>query len=294
MLKTVLKAFAMLPPGALYALSSVAAPVLRHVVRYRLDVVRRNLAESFPELTTAQRRGIERRFYRNFTDNFVETIKLLHISDSEMARRMEFDNTEVIDRLLDQGRSIVVYFAHVFNWEWAPSVSLHTARKPGDVEFCQVYRPLRSKAVDSLMLDIRSRFHSRSLPKSSTLRELLRIRRDGKQSITGFMSDQHPSHGDPGHVTTLLNHPTAMITGTETLARKLDYAAVYWDMERTGRGHYRITTRLLAEHPGELAPGELTERYTRALEATVARDPANWLWSHNRWKRPVRPENAGS
>ncbi len=101
------------------------------------------------------------------------------------------------------------------------------------------------------------------------------------------MSDQHPSHGDPGHLTTLLGIPTLMITGTETLARKTGTAAVYWDMERTGRGRYRITTRLMAADAAATAPGELTEMYTRMLEDTIRRDPAQWLWSHKRWKHPV-------
>ena len=103
------------------------------------------------------------------------------------------------------------------------------------------------------------------------------------------MSDQHPSHGDPGHLTTLLGRPTLMISGTETLARKLDMAVIYWDMSRTSRGHYHITTRLIAEHPADMAPGEITETYTRMLETTIRRDPALWLWSHKRWKHPVTP-----
>lgn len=282
---------ALLPLPVLHTVASVAAPVLHRVVRYRRRVVRDNLAACFPDKSEAERRAIERRFYRNFADNFVETIKLLHISDAEMARRMEFADTELIDRLLAEGRSIVVYFSHCFNWEWAPSVSLHTAMKPGpQLQFGQIYRPLRSQTFDRLMLQIRGRFGSESYPKASALRSLLRLRRDDRLSITGFMSDQHPSHGDPGHLTTLLGRPTLMITGTETLARKLDMAVIYWDMEQTGRGRYRITSRLIAEHPSELPEGEITERYTRMLEATIRRNPAGWLWSHKRWKHEVKTD----
>jgi len=288
LLRAVLALPARLPLGVLYVLSDVAAVVLHRVVRYRRRVVRDNLERAFPEKSVGERRDIERRFYRNFTDNAVETLKLMHISDREMLRRMEFAGTGVIDSLLDEGRSITVYFAHVFCWEWAPSITLHTRHRPSDsTVYAQIYRPLRSQSFDSLMLRVRSRFGSRSLPKATALRELLRIRRAGAQSVTGFMSDQHPSHGDPGHLTTLMGVPTLMITGTETLARKMGMAAVYWDMERTARGHYKITTRLLAPDASATAPGELTEQYTRALEATIRRDPALWLWSHKRWKHPV-------
>ncbi len=291
MLKRLLSLPARLPLGILYGISDLAAPLLHHVLHYRRDVVRDNLKACFPEMTAHELHKVERRFYRNFTDSFVETLKLLHISDAEMRRRFEWDGVEIIDRLQAEGRSIAVYFAHFFNWEWAPSISLHTALKPSnDTVFGQVYRPLRSKSFDRLMLSIRGRFSSVCYPKASTLRHLVLAARNGEKTITGFMSDQHPSHGDPGHRTTLLGRPTMMITGTETIARKLDMAAIYWDMQKTARGHYKITVRLLAEHPVELPEGGLTERYTRALEQTIRRDPAIWLWSHKRWKYPVPDE----
>ncbi len=292
LLRVSLTPLSWLPITVLYRLSDALTFVLHRLCRYRRDVVRDNLAQCFPQLDEKERRKIERRFYRNFTDNIVETLKLLHISDDEMRRRMTFEGTEIIDRLLNDGKSIVVYFAHTFCWEWAPSITLHTAHCPSDkYVYGQVYRPLRSIQFDRLMLHVRSRFGSRSFPKASTLRDLLRLRRDGTLSVTGFMSDQHPSHGDPGHLTTLLGRPTLMISGTETLARRLGMAAVYWDMTKTSRGNYKITTRLLTDDASTLPQGELTEAYTRALENTIRRDPALWLWSHKRWKHPVtRPQ----
>lgn len=287
-LRQLLKPLACLPLSVLYGLSTVTAVVLHRVVRYRRRVVRLNLEAAFPDKSQAERRDIERRFYHNFTDNFVETLKLLHITDEEMARRMEFVNTDIIDSLMDQGKSIVVYFGHFFNWEWAPSISLHTRHKPSDkVAFAQIYRPLRSQAFDGLMLGIRSRFGSESIDKKVALRRLLQYRREGRVSITGFMSDQHPSHGDPGLATTFMEQPTAIITGTETLARRLGMALIYWDMERLGRGRYRITTRHIADDAASLPEGEATRRYAQMLETTIRRDPSIWLWSHKRWKHKV-------
>lgn len=276
----------------MYFIADIIYFFLYHVGHYRRDVVRKNLASSFPEKSPEELRKIEKQFYRNFSDYIVESLRLAHVSDKKMAECMQFENVELIDKYLDEGRSIAVYFAHTFNWEWAPSISLHTKLKPSDkVEFSQVYRPLKSSFADKLMLKLRGRFHSVGYPKATTLRCLLKAKRRGALTITGFMSDQHPSHGDPGHLTTLLNHPTLMISGTETLARKLDMAAVFWDMEKTSRGHYKITVRPLADRVSQTEEGEVTEKYTRLLEKTIQRDPAIWLWSHKRWKRPVKDKN---
>lgn len=288
MVVALLKLMARLPLGALYVVSDFMFVLVYYVVRYRRRVTDGNIAGCFPAMSASERRKIVRRFYRNFADYIVETVKLFHISDSEMERRMKFDNVEIIDRLVAEGRSVAVYFSHCGNWEWAPSVTLHTARRAGDgVEYCQVYRPLSSRVFDSLMLEARSRFGSLSLPKSTVLRELIRLRRGGVLNVTGFMSDQKPSHGDPTLPVMFLNRPTAFITGTEELARRMGMAAVYWDMYKTGRGQYEIKCRLLAENVADTQPGEVTRAYAAMLEQTIERNPSIWLWTHKRWKYPV-------
>ncbi|MCM1452258.1 MAG: lysophospholipid acyltransferase family protein [Clostridium sp.] len=297
-LYALLKFAARMPFWALYALSDVMFALAYYLVRYRRKVVNKNLRESFPEKSEKELRTIAHKFYRNFTDYLVETIKLLHISDEEMMRRMQFEGMETVDRLLGEGRSIAAYFSHCFNWEWAPSITLWSALPnyalTGEgTAFCQVYRPLRDEWFDALMLRVRGRFNPISLPKQRTLRELLTLRRDGIPSITGFMSDQKPSHGDPTYVTTFLHHPTAMITGTETVARRLGMAAVYWDMHKVSRGHYKITIRLIAENVADTEPMAVTDEYTRLLQANIEREPALWLWSHKRWKIPVEIKSEG-
>lgn len=286
LLLAVLYPLALLPLGVLYVLADCIYFLIYHVVRYRRKLVRRNLADSFPQLSDAERRSVESRFYRNFADYIVETIKLLHISDREMERRFIFEDVDIINRHIAEGRSVVIYFSHCFNWEWATSVSLHLDNGSSCL-LAQIYRPLRNRAFDRLMLRVRSRFRTVSIPKSMALRELLLKKREGVCSVTGFMSDQKPSHGDPAVITEFLNHPTAFISGTETLARKLGMAVVYWDLAHTSRGHYRITVRPIADNAADQPEHEITRTYARMLEDTIRRDPADWLWSHNRWKNPV-------
>lgn len=283
---------ARLPLRVLYLFADVFFVLLYHVVRYRRGVVDVNLAQCFPEKDLQERRRIARSFYRNFADYIVETVKLLHIGDDEIRRRMVFDNLGLLHAHIAAGRSVAVYFGHAGNWEWAPSVTLHM-QAAGDeaARFAQVYRPLSNGAVDALMLRLRSRFGSVSLPKATVFRSLAMWRAKDIVSVTGFMSDQKPSHGDPTVPLLFLGRPTAFISGTETLARRLGMAAIYWDMEKTSRGHYRITCRPLADNVAETAPGEITRSYAAMLEKTITRNPAIWLWTHKRWKHPVDPSS---
>ena len=284
---------ALMPFWLLYRLADVTFFLLFYIIRYRRKVVSKNLSESFQDKSAHELRTIERKFYRNFADYIFETIKLLHISDRQMAARMTFDNVDIIDRYTADGRSVAVYFSHCGNWEWAPSVTLHTRLRPDEgIIFGQVYRPLRDKWTDALMLKLRSRFKSHSYPKNTVFRDIIReCRATGLPAVVGFMSDQHPSHGDLIHVVEFLNHPTAFITGTETLARKLNMGVVYWDMYKPKRGHYHIVTRDISSDIAKREVFSVTDQYVDMLQTSIRRDPSLWLWTNKRWKNPVTFED---
>lgn len=287
-LKAILLALAYLPLPVLYGISDILFVITFHIVRYRRKVVMENLRGAFPDKTSLQLHMISRRFYRNLTDLFVETIKLAHISDDEMRRRMVYENAEIVDELFGKGKSITCYFAHIINWEWATSITLWTRHHPGkNIIYSQVYRPLDNHWFDHYFLHLRSRFHSICYPKATVLRDILGWRRDNALGICGFMSDQKPSHGDPTHVMRFLNRPTAMITGTETLSRRLGMAVVYMDLHKIKRGHYKMVMRKITDDASTLPPMQLTERYATLLQTTIERDPSLWLWTHKRWKIPV-------
>lgn len=288
LLKWLLATTARLPFWMLYRIADIIYIIIYHFAKYRREIVTKNIAESFPELSGKERNKIMRGFYRHFADYIVETIKINHISDKQMRRHMTFENIELVDSLIDKGRSVVAYFSHYGNWEWVTSITLWSRHAiNGTAQYCQVYRPLKDRWFDNYFLKLRSRFNSISIKKRSVLRELITLRRNNTPSVTGFMSDQKPSGGDLSHVVKFLNHPTAVITGTETLARKLDMAVVYIDVEKIKRGHYHITLRLIAEDCSTMPELSVTDTYTRMLEHTIRRNPDIWLWSHNRWKNKV-------
>ena len=274
-----------MPLGVLYPIGYVVYILMYYVVGYRKKVVKKNLSESFPDMTAKELRLTMKDFYLNFADYIVETVRLGGISEKEIKSRVSYENLDIVEEYLKAGRPVVAYFSHCINWEWVTSMGVIVEGE--NIECSQVYRPLKSKWMDGYMLRIRQRFNSRCYAKSTVFRELLRRRGEGKVTFTGFMSDQKPSHNDTGYITMFLNHPTAMISGTETVARKLDAAVVYFDMTKLHRGRYHLRIVPIAEDVSSLLDNEITERYTRLLEENIRRQPSIWLWTHRRWKHKV-------
>lgn len=271
-----------LPFPILYGIADLLGFVACHIVRYRRRLVRRNIADSFPDMTTAERRRTEHRFYRRLGDYFVETVKMRTITPAALRRRMVFENTELVDSYLRQGRDIVIYTSHFGNWEWITSMSLWCSTA-SSAQFAHVYRPLKQPWFDRWWLSLRGRFNT-SIQMRGVLRRLLTWRRSGTPWITGFLSDQKPSHAGTVREVEFLGRPTPFIYGTEELARRLDAVVMLFDTEITARGHYKSTVRLITDKPRDMAEGEITRIYAANLTEQIRRSPAAYLWSHNRWR----------
>lgn len=274
---------ALLPFSLLYVLSDLLYFFVYKIVRYRLRVVRSNLSSSFPELDKKELLNLEKRFYHHFCDYFVETIKLLHISDEEMQKRMFFEDLDIVKNAMKDGRSVIMYLGHYCNWEWIPSITMYF--KNTDYIFGQIYKPLQNKAIDKLFLKIRSRFGSLGIPKNDTLRTIVRLKKEGKQTLIGFMADQTPAPQSIHYWTEFLNHDTPVFTGVERIAKQTDFLVIYLDIQKIKRGVYKATVKLVNENPKEEPENKITETYIRMMEKTILRDPAYWLWTHKRWKR---------
>ena len=99
-----------------------------------------------------------------------------------------------------------------------------------------------------------------------------------------FMADQSPHRGKIKYRTPFLNQDTPVHLGVENLSKKCDLAVVFIDISRVKRGFYEVEAHLLFEDVQATADKEVTDTHVKALEKLIQKDPANWLWSHKRWK----------
>jgi len=278
---------AWMPFWLLYLLSDVISFILCHLIKYRRRVIRENLAASFPDKTRQELSGIEREYYRHFGDLIVESVKLLHFTDRQVQRRIVTCGYEELNRVSADGRPLFILLGHYGNWEWVPAVTLHCRQ---GIVCGQIYRQQHDPAMDQVMLRIRSRFGTFSIPQAKAFRTIIRRTRQGEQLLIGFIADQRPNSENLNHWTGFLHQDTAYAPGAEEIGCRVNAHYFYLDVEKPRRGHYRMTFRPIvpdADLAGEEYPHTL--QFMRMLQSTIERQPAYWLWSHKRWsiKRPA-------
>ena len=106
----------LLPLRVLYIISDAAYGLLYYIIGYRRKVVKDNLLHAFPEKTVEERAVIEKQFYKNFADNFIETIKLLSGKAAFASKHVSFDGA-LLEEQYAKGRRVQFHLGHNFNWE---------------------------------------------------------------------------------------------------------------------------------------------------------------------------------
>ena len=272
-----------LPLKVLYGISDFVSFMAGRVVGYRRKVIRQNLESAFPEKNIDELRRIEKNFYRFLADYFVETLRLGRMSEKEARRRMRFNGMDQIRKSLEDGRNVSLYLGHYCNWEWLSTIPIHL--RDSGAATGQIYHPLENEASDRAFLKIRGHFGATSIRMADTLPTLLKWKKDGRPSITGYIADQVPLLNGVHLFVDFLNHDTPVFTGPERLSRMLHSEVYYCDIVRPKRGEYECTFRKIADDASGLPQFELTQRYFALLEESIRSKPEYWLWSHRRWKR---------
>lgn len=272
-----LKLLSLIPLQLLYLLSDFVYVLLFYVFGYRKKVVLNNLAIAFPEKTDEDRKEIMKAFYHNFCDNFIEMIKLMSWSEKEINKRFK-GNAEMLNQWKDKGQSVQVVSGHFFNWEIA-NLGVGSVC---EIPFVVVYMPIKNKAVDKLVYDIRKKTGSILVAATdfrNQVKELLK-----QQYALILVGDQNPGDPSKAYWLNFFSKPAPFVVGPEKGARRNNTVVIYADFYKVKRGYYEYQFDLLTTNPNSLAEGELTRMIVKKIENSIRQRPANYLWSHRRWK----------
>ena len=291
-----------LPFPVLHLFSRVIYFWIYWVFGYRRKVVRENLRRAFPNESDTWRLNIERKFYKNFADLIVESIKTTTITLQELESRCHFTGKANADQWFAEGVHVNGLSSHLANWEWLP-LTLGPATKQNCFA---IYKPLSNQKINQFMVKSRERFGMNMIPIKKT-REFFESKQD-KPYIMGLLSDQAPHDYSKAFEVEFLNQKTYYVAGPGVLTVKYNLKpAISW-MRRVGRSRYEWSLeplhvdetsrlsefedaqvdRISKAHNLTLQQATLAYRivkeYSRQLEIQIRAAPEDWLWTHRRWK----------
>ncbi|MGP6558207.1 lysophospholipid acyltransferase family protein [Ornithobacterium rhinotracheale] len=277
--KHIIFLLAKIPTRLLYIFADVLFFIQAYFVQYRKKVVVENLKSSFPTFSDKKIQSLAKKFNRHLCDYAVEAVRALKISQKELDTRIEFKNLEILKQIKAENKNCMLLCGHIFNWEWLIGAVHHL---PTPNTFA-VYHALSNKEIDDIMRQSRERFNTHAIDMKETPRVMMKTPNDGNSTFL-FVSDQSPHSSIIHYDLDFLNQTTPVFIGFDKLARKLNYGVVYVNISKPKRGHYIFSFERLMPENESFAPNEIVHLFYKALEKNIETDPANWLWSHRRWK----------
>jgi Kdo2-lipid IVA lauroyltransferase/acyltransferase len=275
----VIKPVSLLPFPILYGISNMLYVVLFHLSGYRKKVVLKNLRNSFPDKSEKEISQIAKQFYKHLSDIIIESIKFFSISKAQADKRLTVVNPELLDAFAAKNQSVILVGGHYGNWEII-AISLDQQIKHQTVA---LYSKLSNDFFNKVMLKTRTKYGI----KMVTTKDSSRYFEEESADVTAtvFGADQSPTYNKNVVWTNFLNQETAIAFGTERYAKKFDYPVIYGEIQRTKRGHYSFELSVITDKPNETDHGFISIEHTKRLEKQIVANPANWLWTHKRWKR---------
>jgi KDO2-lipid IV(A) lauroyltransferase len=264
---------AVLPPDMASAVGGRVARLLGPALGVS-ERARRNLRRIFPELTPMQVERIVRGMWDNLGRTAAEYPHL-----NRIAGRVEVIGGEHVARALARSRPIVFFTAHVGNWELAPAIA---ARLGAPLHF--IYRPLRSRALDTLVQRLRGRASmAEMIPRGRTgARHAVRLLARGEH--LGLLLDQKVSRGLASQ---FLGHDAVTTRSLAHLALRFDCSVLPARVERLDGTRFRLTVDPPIAPVRGTSRAEnmraITARANAIMEGWIRQRPEQWLWLHRRW-----------
>jgi KDO2-lipid IV(A) lauroyltransferase len=184
-------------------------------------------------------------------------------------------NADFSNHRLDQDQGVVFFCGHQSNWEllFLDATSRHAGVCIG--------KPIRNKRLYDFILKIREKFGGKVVEPKDAYKTCLRALKKGQ--LVGVVGDQGmpesnfvaPCFGRNAHSTTL----------PALLSLRSNCPLIVAMIERN-YGSYTISY----SDPIELDPKasdpvfDLTQKSLKTLDAAIKKNPAQWMWQHNRWK----------
>ena len=269
----------LLPMKILYLLSDFLYLIFFYLIGYRKKVVLENLQLAFPKKELDELIIIQKKFFKHFTDIFIESIKAFTISEKTIKKHYKYTNPELINDLYDKGRSIAFMGSHQANWEWSISIPLVVK-----ITCFGAYTRIGNSYFDKTVKDSRTKFGFIGYKTTETIKSISRNFDEGVQGLYLLLSDQSPQIHKTHYWREFMGVKVPIHTGAEMIAKKFDMAVVNYSVKKIKRGYFEITFETITEHPNEYKDYEITDRYLAIIERNIIDQPEYYLWSHKRFK----------
>ena len=247
-------------------------------------LVLRNLRAAFPDQSEKELRAITRETFLRIGENSFAAVKTASMQERELLSICKVVGEH---KLPKQGRpgapsNCIGAIGHFGNFELYARVATPVTGWAA----AATYRGMNQPALDRIVQKLRERSGCLFFERRKDAAALKEAMNKGGLFL-GLLSDQSPNKG--GVLIPFMGRDCATTTAPAIFALRYDAPLFPVVCFRTAlaRWSIEIGDEIPLRENGVMRRAEaIMLDVNRAFEQAVRRDPANWFWVHNRWKKP--------
>ena len=239
-------------------------------------MILRNLRIAFAgEKDLAELRKLARATFRRTAGNLVSAAHTANLTKDGLARVIDIENLDLLDKAQAEGKGIVILLAHMGNWEILSRIRYFF---PEGMQAGAFYRPLNNKLMDKQVLDRRQADGTRMFSKRDNALQVATFLREG--GIVGILADQRV--GLQGENVAFFDRLTRASPLPSLLARRSKSVVLSLSVTTIRPGKWKAVFMPVASPP-------TTMNCMLSLEKAMKASPVDVFWFQERWKIYIQP-----
>ena len=240
------------------------------------QLIKKNIQKAFPDMNKNDLNKIASNMWGNYGRILAEYIFLKRYRKSTPTNNLKVIGQEILNEIKNNKKPVIFISGHFNNFEL---MAMHIEKS--GIDLATIYRPLNNKFLNKIMERIRKKYICKNQIKKgfAGTRQLLSYFKKG-HSIA-LMIDQRVSQGIKSN---FFNYEAYTTTIPAQFVKKFSCKVVPIYIERIDDINFKLTINNPIEYSNKYSIEDITLDLNRHLEKMILKNPAQWIWSHNRWK----------
>ena len=240
------------------------------------DLIKSNILRALPNLNQNEIKKISDNMWANYGRILSEYIFIKKFRKSKLEHNINIKGQEILDKIKKSNKPVIFVSGHFNNFEL---MAMHIEKS--GINLAAIYRPLNNIFLNFIMEKIRKKYICQNQIKKgiSGTKKLLSSFKNG--SSIALMIDQRVSQGIKSN---FFNQEAFTTTIPAQFVKKFKCKVVPIYIERIKDINFKLTIHEPLEYPNDASIESITLDLNSLLEKMILKNPAQWIWSHNRWK----------
>ena len=215
--------------------------------------------------------------FGNYGRIFAEYPFIKNFRNGKLEKYIQVDGKQYLDEIKSKNKKVVFISGHFNNFELMAMM----IEKYG-IDLSAIYRPLNNIFLNKTMEKIRIKYICKKQIKKgrSGTREIIENLKKG--SSIALMIDQRVREGSKvnffGSLATTTTIPAQLVK-----KYKCNLVPIY--IERRSKFHFKMYVSKPIKVSESKTIEEITQFLNTVLEQMIVKNPLQWIWTHDRWKK---------